>query len=187
MHFSGPKKVLKTTILLDLAISLATGTPFLGHFDVYRRCRVVMISGESGESTLQETGRRICRAGGIDPATVDVRWSVRLPQLANPVDCDRLGGGLKAIGAEVVIVDPLYLCLLAGLDSRSVEAGNLFQMGPLLASVARTCLDGGATPILAHHAAGQKARTGGRADGIGRSGVRGVRGIRSPVGANQSS
>ncbi len=53
---------------------------------------------------------------------------------------------------EVLIVDPLYLCLLAGLDGKEVSAGNLFEMGPLLLSVAQTCLSVNCTPILAAHA-----------------------------------
>src|SRR5262249_26979737 len=112
----------------------------------------VMISGESGEAVLQETGRRICAARGIDPCSLDVYWSFRLPQVANLLDRAELSEGLRALGVGVVIIDPLYLCLLAGLDARAVEAGNLFQMGPLLADLARSCLDAGATPILAHHA-----------------------------------
>ena len=154
--FGGPKKALKTTIEMDLAITLASATPFLGHFDVYRPCRVVMISGESGEAVMQETGRRICAARGIDPTTLGVFWSFRLLQMANVLDRDRLSAGPQEIGAAVVIIDPLYLCLLAGVNARGLEAGNLFQMGPLLLDLARACLDVGCTPLLSHHAGGQK-------------------------------
>ena len=137
---------------MDLAISLATATPFLGHFEVYRPCRVLMMSGESGEAVLQETGRRICAARNIDPATLSVFWSFRLPQVANAADRAALTVGLKQLQIDVAVIDPLYLCLLTGADARAVEAGNLFQMGPLLLDLSRACLDAGATPILSHHA-----------------------------------
>jgi hypothetical protein len=151
----GPKKTLKTSTLVDLAVSLATGTPFLGHFKVFRRHRVLMVSGESGEATLWGTGRRVCRARGVEPASLgkQLHWSFRLPQLASPLDRGRFRDGLSGLGgAGVVALDPLYLCLLAGLDAREVEAGNLYHMGPLLLGLARDCLSAGWTPLLCHHA-----------------------------------
>jgi hypothetical protein len=122
---------------------------------------VVLLSGESGEAVLQEMGRRVCAARGLDPAGLDVHWSFRLPRMANILDRDRLAAGLKEVGAEVLILDPLYLCLLAGVDARGCEASNLFDMGPLLLGAARACLDVGCTPLLCHHAGDAKARARG--------------------------
>ncbi len=150
--FGGPLKSLKTSQLIDLAVSLATGTPFLGRFEVHKPRRVVFISGESGEAVLQECGRRVCDARDINPATLDIAWSFRLPQLGRSLDRQRLCEGLREIQAEVAIIEPLYLCLLAGADRGEVEAGNFYQMGPLLSQVNRACLDSGCTPILGHHA-----------------------------------
>jgi replicative DNA helicase len=149
----GPKKTLKTSTLTDLAISLATQTPFLGHFDVYKPHRVLLISGESGETVLQECGRRVCAARGINPerALGNLFWSFRLPQVANPLHRSRMREGIKGLGFTVGLLDPLYLCLLTGGDAREVEAGNLYHMGPLLRDLARICLDVGCTPILCHH------------------------------------
>src|SRR4051812_48764587 len=61
----GPKKSLKTSIAIDLAISLAIGAKFLNHFLVRRPVRVLILSGESGEATIQETAKRICQFKGL--------------------------------------------------------------------------------------------------------------------------
>jgi replicative DNA helicase len=148
----GPKKSLKTSLLIDLALSLATGRPFLGIFDVYRPCRVLFVSGESGRHAVQETARRVAAARGIDPAQADVAWCFELPQLANAEHLDDLGNFVLGMTADVVILDPLYLALLTGPAAAEVNAGNLYHMGPLLLGVSRVCLESGATPVLAHHA-----------------------------------
>jgi replicative DNA helicase len=158
--FGGPKKVLKTSVAVDLVISLASGTPFLGTFTVYRTHRALLVSGESGEAVIQETGRRICAARGIDPCGLSVYWSFKLPQAANIVDRDGLRRGIRDLGVTVALLDPLYLCLLAGVDPGEVEAGNLFHMGPLLSDLSRACLEEGCTPILAHHARKNVALSG---------------------------
>jgi hypothetical protein len=148
----GPKKSLKTSLLIDLALSLGSGTPLLGAFVVGHGVRTVIVSGESGPPTIQETARRIAAAKGIDLATADVIWDFRLPRLSSDIELAELGRGLRACGARVSIIDPLYLALLAGQGDQGASASNLYDMGPLLLRVASTCLDAGATPILAHHA-----------------------------------
>jgi hypothetical protein len=64
----GPMKCLKTATLIDLALSVANGTPFLGRFEVERPVRVALINGEGGQVAVQETARRVCQAKGIDLA-----------------------------------------------------------------------------------------------------------------------
>jgi replicative DNA helicase len=158
----GPRKALKSILMADLALSLGSGTPFLGHFAVPRRRRCLVLNGESGEATVQETGARILRARGVGPDEVDVVWGFDLPRLADPEDLRRLHDFVRRRQVEVVVIDPLYLCLIqSGID---VAASNLFQTGPLLLAVSRACLDAGATPVLVHHARkqalGARARAG---------------------------
>ncbi|MFO0879961.1 MAG: AAA family ATPase [Gemmataceae bacterium] len=145
----GPMKSLKTSIAIDLAVSLASGAPFLGAFDVYKPQRVAVLSGESGPFTLKETANRVCATRGLALAAMPIVWMFKLPALADPSHRLRLRDGLAADGIGVLIVDPLYLTLLAG--STGIEAANLFQMGPLLRSVADACLEAKTTPVLVHH------------------------------------
>ena len=147
----GSKKTLKTSICLDLAISLAAGTRerFLGKFDVENPRRVGVISGESGEATIRETARRICHSKRLDLSRLNVYWSFMLPQVSRDEHLDKLTDAITANGLQVVILDPLYLSLLAGNSTAS--ATNLFDMGPLLFGLSSACLNAGATPILVHH------------------------------------
>jgi hypothetical protein len=153
----GPQKALKTSLAVDLAVSLDTATPFLGAFDVYRRVRVAVLSGESGPHALQQTARRVCAVRGLRLEDLGVLWQFSLPQMGHPEHRLELGAGLKDLEVEVVIIDPLYLCLLGGSDAK---AENLYHMGPLLLAVAQSCLDAGATPFLVHHATKPAGRSG---------------------------
>src|SRR5262249_4006653 len=125
----GPKKTLKTPFAVDLAISIGTGTRFLGRFPVPPKKRVAYLSGESGPATLQETAKRICKARKANLAKCDVLWSFDLPQLSSRAALGRLGAAIAENEVEVVFIDPLYLCLLG---SGGVSATNLFETGPIL-------------------------------------------------------
>jgi replicative DNA helicase len=145
----GAKKTLKTTLALDLAISLGSGTPFLGYFLVPRKARTLVLSGECGEAILKETARRISAARRLELRRCDVLWQFDLPGFGRLVDRERFAAGLAEVKVEVVIIDPLYLCLLRGADQAS--AANLYEIGLLLWSAAQCCLSAGAMPIFVHH------------------------------------
>ncbi len=145
----GPKKSLKTSIAVDLAISLGSGKPFLGKFAVPQQTRVAVLSGESGTATLQETARRVCQAKDVRLEACDVLWQTDLPLLSAQADRDALKHGLAAAGVKVVIIDPLFLCLVGG--GEKVTASNLYEVGPLLWKSCAACLEAGATPVLIHH------------------------------------
>lgn len=136
----GPIKGLKTGLTLDLAVSLATKTPFLGRFGTHTQRRVAVFSGESGPDTLHVTLDNVCRAREVPvPGPEWLRVNAALPTLGLLADY------LEQWPAEVVVLDPLYLLL------NGEQATNLFVMGDQLAAVSRVCLEAGATPVLVHH------------------------------------
>jgi hypothetical protein len=146
----GPPKSLKTTIAVDLAISLGTRTPFLGKFRVPKKVRVAVLSGESGGTALQETAKRICKAKRVSLDNCGVDWVLQVPRLDSKEGREQLRTLITERKIDVVIIDPLYLCLLSA--GAGGIATNLFEMGHVLKSAARVCLKAGATPILVHHA-----------------------------------
>jgi len=142
----GPKKGLKTTFAIAAAISLATGLPFLGRFAIDHICRVLMLSGESGLATIQETARRIAKAMGVELADIDnLFWSVWLPILNSDNDLQTLEKVIEEVGCEALFLDPIYLMM------RGIDAGNLFQQGALLRRLSLVCEKHKVTPILLHH------------------------------------
>jgi replicative DNA helicase len=145
----GPKKTLKTSLLADMAVSISTGKPFLGHFAVPKRRRVAVFSGESAEAALQDTARRVCAARGVSLEDCAAHWVFRPPCLSRPGHRRALHDFLRREEIEVVFLDPLFVCLLDGV--RALSAANLYEVGPALYQAARACLDAGATPVFVHH------------------------------------
>jgi hypothetical protein len=144
----GIPKGMKTTFATDLAVSCASGKPFLGCYPVQSPVKVVFFSGESGAATLTETVRRIAQereAGDMLPSVYDV-----LPSLEN------LPAIIAREKAELVIIDPLYLFL------RGAQLGSIYDIGAALADL--TAAVKPAVPIIVHHT--QKTVRPGRSLGL---------------------
>ena len=143
---AGAKKCLKTSLMIDMGITLAAGVHFLGELSATRACHVAIMSGESGLPTIQETARRIARAAGRKLAELEhLIWSPDLPQFGHVEHMKAFEDFLTADGIEVVMIDPAYLCM------PSSDAGNLMAQGALLRSMNDICQRVGAMLVLAHH------------------------------------
>jgi hypothetical protein len=144
---AGPSKALKTSVSIDLAVSLASGLDFLGTFKVPRRARIAVVSGESGQHTLQETAMRVCRSKKILLDDLDgyLDWCFNLPTFSDLAGMKEFAKELTKLDAEVTILDPLYLALGA-IDARNMfEAGNAFRV------MTETLHDAGSMPLIVHH------------------------------------
>jgi hypothetical protein len=147
--WAGPSKSLKTSLLVDQCLSLAAGVPFLGQYTVPEPKRVLLLSSESGNFTLQENARRICAAKGLNLAALGdhLQWGFRPPQLT---DVNHLAALTEFIGQQkfdLVAIDPAYLSL--AMDS--AEAANQFAVGALLQRLTTLQAETGAVPVLAAH------------------------------------
>lgn len=144
----GGYKGLKTSVGADLAISLGTATDFLGCYPVEAPVHVGFMSGESGDSAIQNLAKRIAKARSICLDAVKVSWSFRLPELGT-----KHGAGEAAIKRaieqrkfDVLFLDPVYKTLNVGSES-----SNLFRVGECLGPITELARSHKVTLILQHH------------------------------------
>ncbi len=144
----GWAKSLKTSLVVDLIVSLATGEPFLGQFDIPNRRKSLVLSAESGLEVLREIAARVCAARGVSLDALDnmVSWGDRLPYIDNPQHLTALRTILKTLRPDVLVVDPLYKCLQVGSD-----ASNVMAVGDKLNRISMLCREHGVTLICCHH------------------------------------
>ena len=144
----GRSKTLKTSVAADLAISMGSGTPFLGKFES-QQANVGFWSGESGAGVVRETAKRIAASKGVDLADCSVSWSFDLPKLCHLDHLDHFRRTIETYKLQVAIVDPLYLALLSA--ETAGQAANLFAMGAALQPLSKLAQEAGVTLIVLHH------------------------------------
>jgi hypothetical protein len=143
---AGPQKVLKTSLLIDAGVSLASCGFFLGKLRVNRARRVAVMTGESGLRVIQETALRICKAAEVALEDLEnLVWSTDLPKFGEQVHLKALERFLAENRIESLVIDPAYLAM------PGADAGNLMMQGELLRGVNDVCRHCGVTLILAHH------------------------------------
>jgi hypothetical protein len=149
----GPEKGMKSNIAIDLAVSLAAGAKFLGRFEVPRPRKVLVLTGETRDKPLENLLRRVLAGKGLHEDALPARLALKedLPSLNNPDDLAILGGLIKSLQAEVVILDPLYFALGPGPEGRPVNLADISQVGRLMLNAANVCVAAGATPVFVHH------------------------------------
>ena len=140
----------KTWAALDLAVSVATGRPWLDHFACPNPGPVLMFLGEGGERVTVRRIEAIATAKGVDPDQLAdrLRLCFRVPRLAAP----DAGGELAAIEAELaghpaalVVLDPLHLA------AAGASGSNLYDMGAVLQAIQGVCQQAGSALLVVTH------------------------------------
>src|SRR5262249_10873102 len=102
----GPSKSFKTSLAVDLAVSLVSATPFLGKFAVPEPVTVALFSAESGKRAIRKTADHVARARRLPGLPEGRLWiQDRLPQLSDPGDLIRLKQFLHEKQAKVCVYD----------------------------------------------------------------------------------
>jgi len=144
---AGPSKALKTSLVIDLAVSLVAGVPFLGKFTVPAKRRVGVVTGESGMASIQNCVRRVIASKFVfDPSAFDgLFWSEDVPNFSNGLDLQCIRQSIQKHSLDVLIIDPLYQAL------PQADAASILKMGELLRAANDVCRATGCTLVLIHH------------------------------------
>lgn len=151
------QKAGKTWAALDLAVSVLTGSPWLGAFACPTPGPVVAIFGEGGErATLRRLEAIVAARGGDRRDLAGLRLCFRAPKLTDRDALAAIVAELEASRPRLVVLDPLYLAA-RGSDPRSLVA-----MGEALSGLQYAAQDAGAALVVTHH--WNKTGTGNGAD-----------------------
>jgi hypothetical protein len=106
----------------------------------------MILTGESGVPAIQRKVKALVdQGGGQVAADDDFLISEALPKFKNEKDLALLDVLMRDKGTEVVIVDPLYLCMAGA------EASNIQSQGELLWAISDLCRKAHVTLLVAHH------------------------------------
>jgi hypothetical protein len=139
------QKAQKSWNALDLAVSVASGTPWLGHFAVDDPGPALVFAGEGGRAAILRRVDAIAEHKGLDPDGLRLAICERVAHLGNNIHMLQVARHLDRYHPKLVILDPLYLA------ARGAELGDIYKMGALLEQVQHMCAAADAGLFLVHH------------------------------------
>lgn len=132
---AGEPKTYKSTLVADIAVSVASGKPLFGRFPVHNPGPVILIQEENSPFLMQDRFRKVANHKGLLKGKVKVlskgKVKVKFPPIL-PIDFlnnqgfnfteeesrELLEERIKAVKPVLVIFDPLYL-MLGNTDENS--------------------------------------------------------------------
>ena len=138
-------KAQKTWNTADLAVSVASGTPWLGAIPIDQPGPVIMLAGEGGHASIVRRLRAICAARGLRLEDLPITVCARAPNLGNLAHLTQVQEAVTGASPRLVTLDPLYL------SAGNASAGQLYEMGALLGRIQRLCEDAAAALFVVTH------------------------------------
>jgi hypothetical protein len=117
----------------DLAVSVASGTPWLNTYEVDAPGPVIIFAGEGGKAAIVRRLRAICNGRGLKAEDLPIVVCARAPHLGNNAHLALFQEQTAHTKPSLVILDPLYLSA-GGADGK-----DLYAMGALLEKAQHTC------------------------------------------------
>lgn len=153
---SGPPKSFKTWTVLEMAVSVASGTPCFGTFPVHRSGPVLLYAAEDPMTALRLRLESLARNHGLGLDQVDIRViradSLRLDRSG---DREKLAATIDLHRPALLILDPLVR--LHSLDEN--QAG---PMAELLGHIRALQRSSGTAIAIVHHNRKQGAHSAGQ-------------------------
>jgi hypothetical protein len=138
-------KAGKTWGLLDLAVSVASGTPWLGRFPCPNPGQVTMFLGEGGMPGTVRRLEAVAAHKGLELVDLPLRLEFKAPNLGREEHLRFIAEELAAYPPRLMCLDPFYL------TTGGRSGTNLNEMGELLASVQALCEDAGSALVVNVH------------------------------------
>jgi len=157
-------KAGKTWMALELAMSIASGKPWLGIHPVQKTGPVAVFFGEGDEDELVARWKAICERVDLDPKELSrqVQISLRVPALTSSAAMDAVRLELQMLRPTFVILDPLYLA------ARGANGSDLYAMGEVLGGLQEAVQDAECgLLVLTHFKKGEANDSFGRTSGVG--------------------
>lgn len=163
---AGEAKTYKSTLALDLGISVASGTKFLGHFKTPKKGPVVYINSENPEWMMKDRIIRICESRGLFPqAQFNGNGEVTIPQTTLPFylkntsrfslsdedDLNWLAEITQTMKPELIVLDPWYKM------TSDVNENVAAEVNPILKNLSQI-KDLGTGLVIIHHYKKQSAQ-----------------------------
>jgi hypothetical protein len=145
MMLSGPSKSRKTYTFLDLGLSVATGSGWLGFTTT--KVAVIYLNFELSEHSFARRLVAICHAKGIPPPTNFNSWNLRGRTVTMGTLSAELPRLIKAHSAGLVIIDPWYkISAQSGAEENSNDG-----QARILSEAERIVTANGAALVVGHH------------------------------------
>ena len=142
----GEPKCCKSFLALDLAVSVAAGTPCLRRFAVPRAGRVLLYAAEDALHIVRQRLEGICAAAGLALADLDVQVitapTVRLDLAA---DCKSLEETVAKLTPRLLVLDPF-------VRMHRIDENASGEVAPLLAYLRELQRRHAVAVVLVHHA-----------------------------------
>lgn len=133
-------KAQKTWNALDLAVSVASGTPWLGSIEIDDPGPVIVFAGEGGKPAIVRRLRAIAASRFWPTEDLPIVVCARAPHLSNEAHLLEVAAELGRTKPRLVILDPLYLAARGGKGSDLYAMGEMLEPIQHLCETARTAL-----------------------------------------------